>query len=85
MKTIKLSYMLFSIAVVAALVLAAIPAAPAYALSNSASQTTSIAAADNDSTALNAVIIVCRSVVKWHNGHRVVVRVCHRVHRPDTE
>ena len=84
MKTIKLSHVLFSIAVVTALVLAAIPAAPAYALSSSATQT-SIAAADNVSPALSASVIVCRRVVIWHNGHRIVVRVCHRVHRPDTQ
>jgi len=84
MKTIKLTQVLFSLAVVAALVLAAIPATPAYALSDS-STVTSIAAADNDSTALTAGAIVCRSVIRWRNGHRVVVRVCHRVHRPNAQ
>ena len=84
MKTIKLSHVLFSIAVVTALVLAAIPAAPVYALSSSATQT-SLAATDNVSPTLTASVIVCRSVVRWYHGHRIVVRVCHRVHRPDTQ
>jgi len=86
MKTIKLSHMLFSLAVVAALAFAAIPAAPVYALSDSASQTTSIAAADNDSPVLTAGgAVVCRTKVIWRNGHRVSVRVCHRVHRPNAQ
>ena len=86
MKTIKLSHVLFSIAVVTALVLAAIPAAPAYALSSSATQT-SIAAADNHSPTLTAGAgaLVCRTKVVWRHGHRVFIRVCHRVHRPDTQ
>lgn len=85
MKTIKLSHLLFSLAVVAALMMAAVPAAPAYALSNSASQITSIAAADNDSTVLTAGAVVCRSTTIWRNGHRVTIRVCHRVHRPNAK
>lgn len=85
MNTIKLSQMLFSLAVIAALVMAAIPAAPVYALSNSASQTTSIAAADNDSTALTAGAVVCRTKVVWRDGKRISIRVCHRVHRPNAQ
>lgn len=85
MKTIKLSHMLFSLAVIAALVMAAIPAAPAYALSNSASQTASITSADTDSTTLTAGAVVCRTKVIWRNGHRVSVRVCKRVHRPNAQ
>jgi hypothetical protein len=83
MKPVKLSQLLFSLAVISALVLAAIPAAPAYALTGSASDQTSISAAGADAPA-NAV--VCKSVVKWRNGHRVVVRVCRRVplHQPDS-
>lgn len=61
---------------IAALVMAAIPAAQAYALSGSAADHTSISAAGADAPA-NAV--VCKSVVKWRNGHRIVVRVCRRV------
>ena len=38
MKPIKLSHLLFSLAVIAALVMAAVPAAPAYALTGSASE-----------------------------------------------
>jgi hypothetical protein len=79
MKPVKLSHLLFSLAVISALVLAAIPVAPAYALTASASDQTSISAAGADAPA-NAM--VCRSVVKWRNGHRIVVRVCHRVRPP---
>ena len=85
MKNLKLSKMLFSLAVVAALVMAAIPAAPAYALTNSASQTASIAAADNDSTALTAGAVVCRTKVVWRDGKHISIRVCHRVHRPNAQ
>jgi hypothetical protein len=86
MKTIKLSHLLFSLAVVAALVMAAIPAAPAYALSNSASQPTSIVAADDNAASLTAgVIIVCRNKVVWRDGKRISIRVCHRVHRPHAQ
>jgi hypothetical protein len=27
-------------------------------------------------------ILVCRTVIEWRNGHRVVVRRCHRVEKP---
>jgi hypothetical protein len=69
---------------VTALVLAAIPTAPAYALSDSAApQSASIGVADNSSPALSdARTVVCRTRVVWRNGHRVSIRVCHRVPRP---
>ena len=79
MKPVKPSHLLFSLAVIAALVLAAIPAAPAYALTAPASDQTSISTTGDESPA-NA--IVCRKVTKWRDGHRVTVRVCHRVHPP---
>jgi len=82
MKPMKLSHLLFSLAVISALVLAAIPAAPVYALSTPASDQTSISAADADAPA-NAV--VCKKVVKWRDGHRVVVRVCRRAPRPEAD
>ena len=81
MKTIKLPHLLFSLAVIAALVTAAIPAAPAYALGSGSAQTT-VSAADS-TPAVN--VIVCRNIVRWRDGHRIVVRVCKRVHRPDTQ
>jgi hypothetical protein len=85
MKPVKLSQLLFSLAVISALVMAAIPTAPAYALSAyaSASDQTSISAAGADAPA-NAV--VCKSVVKWRDGHRILVRVCRRVppHEPNS-
>jgi hypothetical protein len=84
MKRTKLSHLLFGFAMIVALALAAIPAAPAYALSDSATQqSASIGAADNNSPALSAsgAVIVCRTKVFWRNGHRVSIRVCHRVHR----
>jgi hypothetical protein len=82
MKPIKLSQLLFSLAVIGALVLAAIPASPAYALSAPASHQTSIGAVGADAP---AGAIVCKSVVKWRNGHRIVVRVCHRVRPPQPD
>ncbi len=81
MKTTKLSYLLFSLAMVAALVLAAIPVSPAHALSTSAVQQSTSIAADNHSSVLTAGIVVCRTKVVWRHGHRIAVRVCHKVHR----
>jgi hypothetical protein len=86
MKTVKLSHLLFSLAVIAALVAAAIPAAPAYALSDSTPQTVSLTATDDASAALTAAsAVVCVKKVVWRDGHRVVIRVCRRVHRPNTQ
>jgi hypothetical protein len=79
MKPIKLFHFLFSLAVIGALVMAAIPAAPAYALTASASDQASISAAGDDAP---AAAIVCKKVTKWRDGHRITVRVCHRVHPP---
>jgi len=81
MKPVKLSHFLFSLTVIGALVLAAVPAAPAYALAPSATHQTGISATGADGP---AAAIVCRKVVKWRNGHRIVVRVCHRVRPPHT-
>lgn len=84
MKTTKLSYLLFSLAMVAALVLAAIPTSPAHALSAApVQQSTSIGAADNHSPVLTSGIVVCKTRILWRNGHRIAIRVCHRVHRHD--
>jgi hypothetical protein len=86
MKTIKISHILFSLAVIGALVLAAIPAAPAFALSASAANTLSaekqLSAPAPNADLASSGALVCRSVVRWHNGHRIVVRVCHRVANP---
>ncbi len=82
MKTTKLSYLLFSLAMVTALVLAAIPVSPAQALSTSAvqQQGTSIAA-DNHVPVLTAGAVVCKAKIVWRHGHRIAVRVCHKVPR----
>jgi len=86
MKTIKLSHLLFSLAVIAALVAAAIPAAPAYALTDSAPQAVSLTATDGASAVLTATsAIVCRTKVIWRDGHRVSIRVCKRVHRSNAQ
>lgn len=86
MKTIKLSHLLFSLAVIAALVAAAIPAAPAYALTDSAPQAVSLTASDGASAVLTATsAVVCVKKVVWRDGHRVTIRVCKRVHRPDSQ
>jgi hypothetical protein len=84
MKTTKLSHLLFSIAVIAALVFGAFPMAPAYAMSSAPStHTTSLSATGDDSPVLASGVVVCRSITFWRNGHRITVRVCHRVHRHD--
>jgi hypothetical protein len=79
MKPVKPSHILFSLAVIGALVLSAIPAAPAYALSTPASNQASLSAAEADSP---SAAVVCKKIVKWRDGHRVVVRVCRRVRPP---
>jgi hypothetical protein len=77
----KLTHILFSLAVVAALVLTAVPA-PVFALS--AAPTTSATTA----TQLTAGVpnpdslLVCHSFFVWRHGHRVLVRICHRTLNP---
>jgi hypothetical protein len=87
MKTIKISRILFSLAVIGALVLAAVPAAPVFALSTSAANTISaekqLNAPAPNAGPISSGTLVCRSVVRWHNGHRIVIRVCHRVANPE--
>lgn len=82
MKTIKLSHLLFSLAVIAALVMAAIPAAPAYAMAPD-STPTSLTAAHAGQVVSAAVVgvVVCRNKVIWRDGHRISIRVCKVVHR----
>ncbi len=83
MKTNKLSHVLFSLAVIAALVFTAVPMAPAYAMSSSPSAQTTSLSAGNGSTIVAAGAVVCRSITFWRNGHRITVRVCHRLHKHD--
>ena len=82
MKTTKYSHLLFSLDLIAALVVAAIPSTPVYAMAAATpQQSTSIGAADSALSTLAAGAVVCRSITFWRNGYRVTVRVCHRVHR----
>ena len=82
MKTTRVSHLLFSLAVVAALVLAAIPMAPVHAMSSSPSaQVATLSAADDSAAAVAPSAVICRSITFWRHGHRVTVRVCHRVPR----
>ena len=86
MKTTKLSYFLFSLAVITALVLAAVPMAPAHAMSSSpAVQTASLSSTGSHTAVLSSGIVVCRSLIIWRHSHRIVVRICHRVHRPNAQ
>ena len=80
MNKIKFSHILFSLALIAALTLAAAPA-PAYALS--ASSTNTVAATYQSNTPVLAPnsILVCRTIIEWHKGHRIVVRRCHKVQK----
>jgi hypothetical protein len=82
MNKIKTSHILFSLALIVALTLAAVPAAPAYALS--ASATNPVIAANQGSAPILAPnsVLVCRTIIEWRNGHRVVVRRCHKVTKP---
>ncbi len=81
MKTTKFPYLLFSLAMVTALILAALPVSPAHALSASAVQQSTSIAADNHSSVLTAGIVVCKTKVMWRHGHRIAVRICHKVPR----
>ena len=77
----KLTYILFSLAVIAALLIAAVPA-PVFALSGT---TTPSAAAGVQLTAdlpSTPSYIGCRSVGFWRLGHWVVIRLCHRGPNP---
>ena len=79
MKNSKLSTILFSLAVIVALTLAALPAAPAYALSAS-SATGSIAVNHSSAPVISANHIwVCRTIRIWRNHHLIVIRHCHRL------
>jgi|KBSSwiStaDraftv2_1062776.scaffolds.fasta_scaffold07874_10 hypothetical protein len=77
MKTIKLSHVLFSFAVIAALMLAAVPMAPAHAMTTSTAQVATIGA---HSPVVTSGAVICRSITVWRHGHRITLRVCHRVH-----
>jgi monoamine oxidase len=81
MKTTKLTHILFSLAVIAALVLAAVPVAPAHAMGISPStQATSLSATSGQASASVAGAVVCHSLHVWRHHHWVTIRVCHRVH-----
>jgi hypothetical protein len=81
MNKIKTSHILFSLALIAVLALAVVPAAPVYALS--ASATNPVIAANQGSASALAPngIVVCKTIIEWHNGHRVAVRRCHKVEK----
>ncbi len=80
MKTPSTFQILLSLALAAAIVLAALPAAPVYALSGNSSAATSVVqSAAHSSAAIAPQAVVCRSVRFWHNGHWVVIRKCHHV------
>jgi hypothetical protein len=88
MKNIKLSHLIFSLALIAALTVAAVPA-PVHALAGSSASAASIAGANtgivasqSSVTAASRTVWVCRPVVVWRHGHRFVLRQCHRVVRP---
>jgi hypothetical protein len=82
MKKIKVSHLLFSLALIAALILAVVPSAPAYALSASSGHATIVENQMNAPALASNTILVCRTVIEWHHGHRVVVRRCHKVTKP---
>jgi hypothetical protein len=79
MKTIKLPQILFSLAMIAVIVFAALPVSSAHALSNSSTTPVLASASAGGAGAVIGNIVVCKNVTVWRNGHRVTVRVCHRV------
>jgi hypothetical protein len=81
MKKIKVSHLLFGLTLLAVLILAAVPA-PAYALSASGGQPAQIASHFTAPALAPDSILVCKTVIEWHNGHRVAIRRCHRVTKP---
>jgi hypothetical protein len=83
MNKIKLPHILFSLALVAALALTVVPMAPAYALSGTTTNTGMTANQVNAPLlSSDTGVLVCRSIVIWRNGHRIVVRRCHKVTKP---
>lgn len=83
MSKTRLYQIVFSLAVIAALVLALAPA-PAYALSASTSPVATSASMGNQVSAagLSTDILVCRVVVVRRDGHIIILHRCHRVERP---
>ena len=81
MNKIKFFHILFSLALIGALALAVVPMSPAHALSSSTANTV-ITSANQVLTPNNGV--VCKSVTVWRNGHRIVVRVCHKIEKPSS-
>jgi len=80
MNKIKFSHVLFSLALIAVLTLAAVPA-PAYALSISSTNTVAATYQNNTPVLASNGILVCRTIIEWHKGHRIVVRRCHKVQK----
>jgi hypothetical protein len=74
---------LFSLAVIAALALAMVPA-PVYALSASAGNSATVGSAATQVSApvLSPNVLVCRTVAVRYHGHWTLVRRCRRVLRP---
>jgi hypothetical protein len=74
----------FSLAVIAALCLAMAPA-PVYALSTSAATTASVGSVLTQANAPMTPysVLICRTVVVRHNGHKIVFRRCVHLQRPD--
>jgi hypothetical protein len=83
MNKINISGIVFSLALIAALAFAVVPMSPAHALSNSAVDTVMTNANHVETTILAPNTgVVCKSVVVWRNGHRIVLRVCHKIEKP---
>jgi len=84
MNKIKFTHIVFNLALIAALAIAAIPIVPAHALSNSSSTAVTVEKPANATILAPATGVVCKSVVIWRNGHRTVVRRCHKVTNQDS-
>ena len=82
MNKIKFSHIVFSLALIAALAVASLPMAPAFALSTSSATAMAVGNQVNNTVLAPNTAVVCRSITVWRNGHRIVVRTCHKVTKP---
>jgi hypothetical protein len=84
MNKIKISHLVLTLALIAALGFASLPMAPAHALSNS-----SVNAVTVDKPAAATALApyggwVCKSATFWRQGHKITIRRCHRVGGPNS-
>jgi hypothetical protein len=82
MNKIKFSHVVFSLALIAALAVASLPMTPVLALSTSSPNAVAVGSQVNNTVLAPNTAVVCRSITVWRNGHRIIVRICHKVTKP---